>query len=60
LHGSPLARAGEKRWRLSPRGERIAPERPHDGGTPLAAGFGQHLVKPVDPRLLLYELQTPH
>jgi len=26
----------------------------------LAAGFDQHLVKPVDPRLLLYELQTPH
>jgi len=26
----------------------------------LAAGFGQHLVKPVDPRLLLYELQTTH
>jgi len=26
----------------------------------LAAGFDQHLVKPVDPRLLLYELQTTH
>ena len=26
----------------------------------LAAGFDQHLAKPVDPRLLLYELQTTH
>lgn len=26
----------------------------------LAAGFDQHLVKPVDPRVLLHELQTTH
>jgi DNA-binding response OmpR family regulator len=25
-----------------------------------AAGFDQHLVKPVDPRVLLHELQTTH
>jgi CheY-like chemotaxis protein len=26
----------------------------------LAAGFDQHLVKPVDPKILLRELQTTH
>jgi len=26
----------------------------------LAAGFDQHLVKPVDPKVLLRELQTTH
>jgi DNA-binding response OmpR family regulator len=26
----------------------------------LAAGFDQHLVKPVDPRVLLHELETLH
>lgn len=26
----------------------------------LAAGFDQHLVKPVDPKVLLHELQTTH
>jgi CheY-like chemotaxis protein len=26
----------------------------------LAAGFDQHLVKPVDPRVLLHELQATH
>jgi len=26
----------------------------------LAAGFNQHLIKPVDPRLLLWELEVMH
>jgi CheY-like chemotaxis protein len=26
----------------------------------LAAGFDQHLVKPVDPKILLRELQSTH
>jgi CheY-like chemotaxis protein len=33
---------------------------PKDRLRALAAGFDQHLVKPVDPKVLLHELQTIH
>jgi CheY-like chemotaxis protein len=33
---------------------------PHHRLRALAAGFDQHLVKPVDPKVLLRELQTRH
>jgi CheY-like chemotaxis protein len=33
---------------------------PRDRLRALAAGFDQHLVKPVDPKVLLHELRTTH
>jgi two-component system CheB/CheR fusion protein len=33
---------------------------PRDRLRALAAGFDQHLVKPVDPKVLLHELQVTH
>ena len=33
---------------------------PRDRLRALAAGFGEHLVKPVDPKVLLRELQVTH
>jgi CheY-like chemotaxis protein len=33
---------------------------PHNRLRALAAGFDEHLVKPVDPKVLLREMQVPH
>ena len=54
--GSVLRQSGH-----SPRARLIAVTglgEPQDRRRALAAGFDQHLVKPVDPRVLLGELET--
>lgn len=49
-----MARRGEQEDRQYPRADELRRRRA------LAAGFDRHLVKPVDPKVLLHELQVIH